>query len=345
MKSTVTLLVLGLSASVALADNARPRSGDTGSSSSAGARHHGGSVSSGGSSRSSGGSLAVGEDRSSGSTDLTPAQARRPRPGTGTGYRRGGSYRGGSYGGGYYGGGYYGGYFGYPYYSWYPRTSIHLGYYSPFWYDDYYYGYYGYGGRPHYRGSYYDDHASVRIQVQPEKAKVYVDGYYAGVVDDFNGLFQRLNLSPGRHEITVKMDGYRTHTWRLYAPPGQTIKIQHDLAKGSGEDPIDELSGRPVAYERLRDEPREERRDEPAVAPGERVGGEAGRLRLDFRPDDATLYIDGEFRGTARDIRFVDLRPGLHRVEVVRPGYVTYEREIDVRAGENPDLRVDLERR
>ena len=32
--------------------------------------------------------------------------------------------------------------------------------------------------------------------VDPAEARVYVDGYYAGTVDDFDGLFQRLNVSP-----------------------------------------------------------------------------------------------------------------------------------------------------
>ena len=38
---------------------------------------------------------------------------------------------------------------------------------------------------------YYGD---VRLMVRPRDAAVYVDGYYAGVVDDFDGVFQRLTL-------------------------------------------------------------------------------------------------------------------------------------------------------
>ena len=58
----------------------------------------------------------------------------------------------------------------------------------------------------------YRDSGSVRVIVEPEQARVYVDGYYAGIADDFDGIFQRLSIPPGRHEITVKLDGYRTHT-------------------------------------------------------------------------------------------------------------------------------------
>jgi len=44
----------------------------------------------------------------------------------------------------------------------------------------------------------YDRRADVRIQVTPKEAGVYVDGFYAGVVDDFDGVFQTLPLPPGR---------------------------------------------------------------------------------------------------------------------------------------------------
>lgn len=338
MKSMATLLALGLSASVALADNARPRSGNSGSSSGSGARHSGASSSGASNNNGSSGGSNVQRDRSSGSAGVTGAQARHPRAGTGTGDRFRGRGRG---------------YYPYYYYGYgYPRSYAYFGY-SPFWYDDYYFGYGGYGylGGGYYgpRRAYYDDNrSSVRIQVQPEKATVYVDGYYAGVVDDFNGLFQRLNLSPGRHEVTVRMDGYRTHTWKIYAPSGQTIKLQYDLVKGDGADPVDEMPGaRPVAYQRESGDP-EYDRDAPSSRPmarNERPAGDPGRVRLNFRPDDATIYIDGEFRGKAGQVQTVELSPGSHRIEVVRPGFVTYEREIEVQSGDNADLRVELEPR
>jgi len=38
--------------------------------------------------------------------------------------------------------------------------------------------------------------AEVRVLVTPPEAAVYVDGYYAGLVDDLDGFFQRLPLTP-----------------------------------------------------------------------------------------------------------------------------------------------------
>ena len=65
------------------------------------------------------------------------------------------------------------------------------GYYDPFWF--------GYGGwspygwyAPFYLPNAYDSNVgSGRLQVKPRNAEVYVDGYYAGTVDDFDGALQR----------------------------------------------------------------------------------------------------------------------------------------------------------
>ena len=62
---------------------------------------------------------------------------------------------------------------------------------------------------------------------------MYVDGYYAGTVDDFDGLFQRLNVSAGRHEIMLKLEGYKTHRMKVYVPATARSKLHYDLEKGT----------------------------------------------------------------------------------------------------------------
>ena len=58
----------------------------------------------------------------------------------------------------------------------------------------------GFGYPP---GVYNDPAVAIRLQVTPRDASVYVDGYAAGVVDDYDGVFQRLRLVPGPHEIVI----------------------------------------------------------------------------------------------------------------------------------------------
>src|SRR5262245_66670966 len=58
--------------------------------------------------------------------------------------------------------------------------------------------------------------ASLRVQVTPRDTEVFIDNYYAGGVDDFDGLFQRLHVDPGAHDITLWRQGYRTVRQRIY---------------------------------------------------------------------------------------------------------------------------------
>ena len=133
---------------------------------------------------------------------------------------------------------YYGGFYpGFYYPGFYPGFSVGVGFGYGFGfgvgfgygYPGYGYGhgygypYYGYGGYPggYYGGYpyapyYYDNSSSLRLQVTPRDAEVYVDGRLAGRVDSFDGTFQRLHVEPGGREITVYHEQYRPFTEKLY---------------------------------------------------------------------------------------------------------------------------------
>jgi hypothetical protein len=83
----------------------------------------------------------------------------------------------------------------------------------------------------------------------------------------------------------------------------------------------------------------------PARAAERSYESPSGRVRLEVRPDDASVYVDDEFRGTAREARIMRLAPGRHRIELVRPGFATEQREVTVVSGESQDVLVELLRR
>ena len=361
------VLVTGQAFGQAQDDNRAVPRGSTGgsgggssASSDSGSRHTGSS--------SSGSSASSGSDsRSAGSTrsESAPSAAgRRPRPGTGTGDRRG-SNQGDRYVGSPYSGYYYDPY-GY---------SYGLGYrYRPYGYSGYGYGYYDYGyGYGDYSGYYpssgYRTYryregniSQIRTLVEPAKTRVYVDGYYAGIVDDFDGLLQRLNVSPGRHEISLKLEGYQAHTFAIYANREQTLKLRWDMVRGNGEtrDSIGDVGDRDER-DSGRDAEREDRDSDRRADPAERNpnsdadraekpyappsrGSDRGELFLDVQPADASVYVDGEFYGKASEVTRLELPNGRHRVEVVRPGYKTEEKEVDIERTA-ARVTVKLERR
>jgi hypothetical protein len=134
----------------------------------------------------------------------------------------------------------YNGYYGYsPYRFW--GTPIYTGfgyfYYDPYWgyYDPFYSrGYYAYG--PH--GTRYRDKddrdyniGSLRLKIDPSHGEVYVDGLYRGVVDDFDGLLQRLKLEAGAHRLEIRAAGYQTLVFDVLVTPGETTTYRGDLKK------------------------------------------------------------------------------------------------------------------
>lgn len=92
-------------------------------------------------------------------------------------------------------------------------------------YDPYLSGYGGsgyYGTSSYYGGYARTGHARLRILGAPEDAEVYVDGYYAGIVDDYDGVFQHLELDPGPHQIEIRVEGFAPIAFDMQAIDGRT---------------------------------------------------------------------------------------------------------------------------
>jgi PEGA domain len=259
-----------------------------------------------------------------------------------------------------------------PYYRSYYRPYYYRPYFyggpylysSFFWYPyPYYYAPYGlYGG---YYGGYYDPLSSVRIEVRPREAHVYVDGYFAGEVDKYDGTFQRLRLRPGPHQIEVYLEGYKTLRQTVYLTPDSTFKLRGDLAKlGEGQPPepaptpkaVPNRSGRnygpPPSAGRRAAPPMPDSSSEPVVQgpeePGQPEAGardsQFGTVSIRFQPADAEVLIDGEaWQGADSDQRLlVNLEAGPHRIEVRKADHKPFSTDVDVRPGETTTVNVSL---
>ncbi len=117
------------------------------------------------------------------------------------------------------------------YYGW-PWLYGGLGLYGGF-YDPWYSGYGGYGGGydPYPRYSTEDGDGALRLKVKPREAEVFVDGYYAGVIDDFDGVFQRLHLDSGPHRVEIRAPGYEPLVFDVRIEQGHTTTYTGGLQK------------------------------------------------------------------------------------------------------------------
>jgi hypothetical protein len=191
--------------------------------------------------------------------------------------------------------------------------------------------------------------AAVRFEVKPTQALVYMDGYYAGIVDDYDGVFQRLYTAPGRHEITVFLEGYRTFTQRAYLAPDHTFKVRHEMEKlPPGETaerppvpppppPGEQFTG-PGGPNTRRQSQRSAPSEEPPAA-----GQGRGTLELTLQPPDAEVLVDGQsWQRTGADHVTIDLSAGRHNIQVRKPGFVGYLTDVDIRPSEATTLDVNL---
>ncbi|MEZ5286283.1 MAG: PEGA domain-containing protein [Vicinamibacterales bacterium] len=86
----------------------------------------------------------------------------------------------------------------------------------------------GYGPYPWF-GSTTFNTGGLRLKMKPRDAQVFIDGAYAGVVDEFDGIFQSLRLAPGAHKLEVRMPGFEPLTMDVHIQPDRTMTVQQTL--------------------------------------------------------------------------------------------------------------------
>ena len=236
-------------------------------------------------------------------------------------------------------------------------------YYSPFyyrgywgsgwgpygWYPSFYYAQYPY---PRYRYAGYYDESSLRIQVKPNDAEVYIDGYYVGVVDSYDGLFQRLHLPPGEHVVEIHHERYRPIREAMRFAPRESYELKREMEPLAAGDPAPvrprpDPSAQPAdrdpgdPYDR-RPDPRG--RMEPPQRPGDVRSSESGAVAIRVQPAGATVLIDGQKweGGDGPDRLVVHLSEGTHRIEIQKEGYRPFVTEVRIRRGETVPLNVSL---
>jgi hypothetical protein len=75
----------------------------------------------------------------------------------------------------------------------------------------------------------YQTRGGLRLKVKPTNARVYVDGYYAGKVDQFDGSRQKLDIERGKHKIEISALGYTPVVFEIEIKAYETITWEGNL--------------------------------------------------------------------------------------------------------------------
>lgn len=212
----------------------------------------------------------------------------------------------------------------------------------------YYHNYYPYY-YPVFPTLYYGPHSydygdarlgALDLNVKPKKTEVWVDGQLVGPSGKFDGFPGYLWLERGRHELVFYHPGFGTDVRQVRVLQGTVVKLNLRLQPGESIAP-EEIARKGQDLGSRREDRRSERAER-------RQSMEPGRLRLAVEPADASVYLDGRFLGTGKELSALHsgllVQEGMHTLEVVRPGYRAERLELTVSADEEAEIAVILER-
>lgn len=73
--------------------------------------------------------------------------------------------------------------------------------------------------------------AIVKIDVNPPRAAVFLDGRFVGHVGEFAGLGRALEVAPGDHKIKISLPGYRPFETEINPVANQKVEVKTQLVK------------------------------------------------------------------------------------------------------------------
>jgi PEGA domain len=77
--------------------------------------------------------------------------------------------------------------------------------------------------------------SQVKIDVDPDRAAVFLDGQFVGYCHEFGGLGRAMLVAPGKHQIKIALVGYRDFTTEVNLQPNQKFTLKTTLIPGSVE--------------------------------------------------------------------------------------------------------------
>jgi hypothetical protein len=82
---------------------------------------------------------------------------------------------------------------------------------------------------PDARASAQGQYGGLSFQITPANAAVLVDGVYVGTASQFTATTQPLTLTPGRHHVEMRAEGYEPMSFDVNVAPGQVLPYQGTL--------------------------------------------------------------------------------------------------------------------
>jgi hypothetical protein len=74
--------------------------------------------------------------------------------------------------------------------------------------------------------------ATLKLNIKPKRAAVFLDEKYVGHAGEFGGKFRSMKISPGKHKVRVELPGYRTFLTEVDLLANQETEVKTELIPG-----------------------------------------------------------------------------------------------------------------
>lgn len=189
-----------------------------------------------------------------------------------------------------------------------------------------------------------DDYRAIRIilEVDPDDAEVLLNGRYIGAAYEFSTPDSALRLRSRKNELIIKKKGYIEEVVDLRQFDSRKVTIHLTLKKerGYAKESVEgkpEYTPRTVKEKKMPEIPKEESKIESKWV----------KLVLVIEPEEASIYLNGKFWGISPakgKIENLRLKPGEYTLEVVKPGYKPYKKQLELKDQEELKLSIKLEK-
>lgn len=187
----------------------------------------------------------------------------------------------------------------------------------------------------------------VRLLVEPDDANVLLNGKWIGEAYEFAAFKTAIRLASRNNEIIVKKEGYLEEVIDLYKYYSRDITVRFKLLKDEdytgpikpGKKPRPKDAGKKPEYT-PKTQPPEKTPQDLAEKSRELTAVEPVEVFLEVLPEEASIYLNGKFWGISPKggkIENFRLKPGKYTLEVLKPGYRAYEKELIVK-----DKKINL---
>jgi hypothetical protein len=188
----------------------------------------------------------------------------------------------------------------------------------------------------------------VDLTVTPLDSQVWVDGEYVGIASHFSGDPKYLKLMSGSHTVLLAREGFVPQRFAVTVEANRIITLDVGLLSVGGGSQVAEssVSAPPGRVD-----------DASAISPSNTVPAteepptyqldldKTGYLALTVVPSDASLYIDDEPYGVVAEYngdQSIVLRAGPHKIQIVRPGYLSNIQTVEIVADTTQTTSINL---